>query len=129
MTTPAYCLHTNDTYAHASAEMIGRGVHQLAVVDEDDRFQGLLSMATIQARAPASNTPVSSLVDPESPIVKPDDDSFACLRLMHQAKAHAAAVIDKGHVVGIITLDDLRKDLGPDVDRVLHGRPPLREGY
>jgi len=130
MTSPVHCLHLIDTYAHARGEMVGRSIHQLPVVDEKGRFQGILSMDASAARAPAPDTPVSRLVERGVPTVKPDTDSFACLRLLRDAKAHAAAVLDNGGaLVGIVTLDDLRKDLGGDVDRVLHGSPPLREGY
>ncbi|GEM_PF-3952047 len=109
MTTPAFCLHPADTFAHARAEALGRHVHQLPVVDGEGRLVGMLAPSEVPAPRERSQSPVSRLMETGRLALRPEMTASEGRSLLEAAHVQSAPVLSRRRVVGMITLRDLAR--------------------
>lgn len=116
MSTPAYCLQGADPVAHAQREMLGRGVSQLPVVDDKGRLLGILGLREAKTASPGAR--VATVMKPPLATVTRSMTISTAARHLYERAAHAAPVLERGRVVGLVTLDDLTRalrDAGADI--------------
>jgi CBS domain-containing protein len=112
MTSPVECVRATTTLADALITLVRRGRRHLAVVDDDDRFCGILSDRVVAAAWAAdpgclSMTPVGAALEARA-VVSPGAHILDAARAMRAASTDAVAVIDSsGDVVGIVTGSDM----------------------
>ncbi len=105
-------------------------VHHLFVVDQEGRLCGVVSLLQL-IKAPPT-TLVADLMDPDVIHVRADADQEECARLMARYDLALPVVDETGHVVGVITVDDLvevlEDEATEDIQR-LGGAQPLDRPY
>lgn len=89
--------------------------HGLYPIVEMDRLVGVVEPSDILA-IPRRRWPQVTLGEIGAPLdgtrfVAPDDDAFAVLERMRRERRPRLLVLDRGALVGIVTLDDLRERL------------------
>ncbi|WP_284740509.1 CBS domain-containing protein [Amycolatopsis sp. RTGN1] len=119
MTTPTFALTPSATLAEAAEVMTRHGFTTMPVVDADGRLLGLLSEADI-LRVPASpgdpDTGVmldggprtaGSVMRQSGLAVPAGTEVRELARLMTDAGVRSAPVVEDGHVVGMVTFQDV----------------------
>jgi CBS domain-containing protein len=119
MTTPTFALAPSATLAEAAEVMTRHGFTTMPVVDADGRLLGLLSEADI-LRVPASpgdpDTGVmldggprtaGSVMRRSGVAVPAGTEVGELARLMTDAGVRSAPVVEGGHVVGMVTFQDV----------------------
>ena len=119
MTTPTFALTPSATLAEAAEMMTRHGFTTMPVVDPDGRLLGLVSEADIlRAPAPAGDPDSGVMLDGgprtagslmrRSGVAVPADTEVGELaRLMTDAGVRSAPVVEGGHVVGMVTFQDV----------------------
>jgi CBS domain-containing protein len=87
----------------------------LIVMDNDDRFLGILSdrevtSKVIYSRKPIENILVGDVMNTKLPVVDADDTVESCIRLMNQFKVRYLPVYDNFTFCGIVSSDDILKE-------------------
>jgi CBS domain-containing protein len=87
----------------------------LIVMDEDDRYLGILSDHDITSKAmfgrkPIENILVAEVMNTRLPVVDADDTVERCIRLMRQFKVRYLPVYDNFSFCGIVTSDDILQE-------------------
>jgi len=113
MSSPVQCVRATTTLGTALQTMVRTGVRHLAIVDDADRFIGILSDRAIAAAWAAdpsclSRVAVSSCMESGPAIVGPGAHVLDAARAMRAIGTDAVAVVDAaGVVVGIVTGSDM----------------------
>ena len=117
MTTPTFALTPAATLGEATEMMTGHGFTTMPVVDESGRLLGLLSEADIlRAPVPAGDPDTGAMLDGRTVgavmrtsglTVPPDTEVADLARLMTEAGVRSAPVTENGHVVGMVTFQDV----------------------
>lgn len=127
MTTPTFALTPSATLEEAARMMTAHGFTTMPVVDADGRLLGLLSEEDILRRPAPPGDPDTGVMLDGGPrtagsamrtagLAVPADTAVAELaRRMTDAGVRSAPVVEGGHVVGMITFQD--------VLRAVAGRP------
>lgn len=87
----------------------------LVVMDNDDRFLGILSEHEVATRALISRKPfekivVAEVMNTKLPVVDADDTVENCIRLMRQFKVRYLPVYDNFSFCGIVSSDDILQE-------------------
>lgn len=105
--------------------------HHLFVVDQEGHLCGVVSLLQLIKAPPTAL--VADLMDTDVIQVRTDADQEECARLMARYDIMALPVVDEtGHVVGIITVDDLVDVLEDEATEDIHrlgGAQPLDRPY
>ena len=88
----------------------------LIVVDDDDRFLGLLTEHEITGKAllqkrSAEKISVDELMNTNLPVASADDTVERCMKLMCQHHVQQIPVFEEHHFRGIISSDDLLREV------------------
>ncbi len=107
---PVVTIRTANTVREAQMQMRQAKIRHLPVL-EDGKLVGMLSDRELQQIMPSGlEKPVGEFMTPATSV-----SSEALLRdvveKMREAKVLAYAVVDKGHLIGILTTDDLLRVL------------------
>ncbi len=106
-------------------------VYYLFVVDEENRLVGVVSMRQLVIAPP--HTRIEQIMDPHVIHVRADADQEEAARLMARYDLLALPVVDhKGHLLGLITHDDILKVLEEEATEDIHrlgASEPLEEPY
>jgi CBS domain-containing protein len=108
-------LHTvspRSLVTDALQQMRSENVDYLVVVNEDERFLGLLTdhdVATkiIFGRKPLNKTLVHEIMNTRLPVVTTDDTVEKCMRTMRQHSVRFLPVFDGFDFKGIVSTDDI----------------------
>ena len=109
----AETVRPDDTLKHAASIMQAVDVGPLPVCD-GERIVGIVTDRDITVRAVAagrdpSRTPVRDVMTSEIVYVGADQDVDYAIELMQQHEIRRLPVIEKGRLVGIVTLADLAR--------------------
>ncbi len=136
MTSVTLTLHKDMTVEEAIAHLRvvapeSEAVYYLFVVDREVRLVGVVSLRQIVITPPA--TPIEKVMDPDVIYVRADADQEEAARLMARYDLLALPVVDdEGHLLGLITHDDLvdvlEEEATEDIQR-LGASQPLEEPY
>lgn len=119
MTTPTFALTPSTTLEEAAEMMTAHGFTMMPVVDADGRLLGLLSEVDIlRAPSPPGDPDTGVMLDggPRTAgsvmrtsglAVPADTDVSELARRMTDAGVRSAPVVEGGHVVGMITFQDV----------------------
>ena len=123
MTTPTFALTPSATLEEAAEMMTGHGFTTMPVVDAGGQLLGLLSEADIlRAPVPPGDPDAGVMLDGgprtagsvmrEQGLGVPGDlEVREVARLMTDADVRSAPVVDGGHVVGMVTFQDVLRAL------------------
>lgn len=106
-------------------------VQYVYVIDRDEKLLGVLSLHRLVLSAP--HTPVGELMSTEIWTVRADEDQEVAARIVTERALLALPVVDdEGHLLGIITHDDIdeiiQEEATEDMER-LGGSAPLYVPY
>lgn len=95
----------------------------LVVIDEEDRFLGVITEHDIASKAvlekmPLTKTLVRKLVNKELPIASTDDTVEQCLRRMQQYHVNLLPVFDGLRFKGVVSADDILKQAASSRNRI-----------
>ncbi len=120
MSAPVHCVAPDDDLQLAQLRLSGLGISSLAVVDEESRPVGVISMTDLihvgreQAisRAKAAlltlpDQPVSAQMTSEIVAVAPDDSIETAARCMLERQIHRIYVVDAGKLTGVLSTRDV----------------------
>ena len=105
--------------AAAQAVFESRGVRHLLVARPGRRLVGMLNIgdlvlaAHLERGSPSAR--VSDVMTPRVQCLSPDDSLSVAIALFLRESSHAAAVLDEGDVVGLVTSHDIMGRVFADV--------------
>ena len=126
MSRELICARRSDRFATAYQTMVRAGIHQLPVVDEQQRFVGVLSSREVMEppTRPRADHPVQRYVLRSDVTVLGDTDALTATDLMLENGLDALPVVDRSwKLLGVITETDLLRALRWMVAPVTDGRP------
>ena len=96
----------------ALQQMRCENVDYLVVINDDERFLGIISdhdIATrvVFGRKPLQKTSVKEIMNTRLPVVTTDDTVEKCLRTMHQHNVRFLPVFEGFNFKGIVSSDDI----------------------
>ena len=121
MTREVERVRPGDTPQHASALMDMRRIHHLVVVDRH-RVIGLLTSDDLRQPERVSATTVESLMTRRFATAPPDLTVRKAANLLRGSSAGALPIVERGRLVGIVTISDLLELLGRGVERPSKGQ-------
>jgi acetoin utilization protein AcuB len=116
MTTQVERIRCDDTPKRASALMQMRGIHHLVVVDQH-RVVGLLTADDLRKPESVSAPTVETLMTRHVVSAPPDLTVRKAATLLRGSSVGALPVLDRGRLVGIVTVSDLLELIGRGVER------------
>jgi CBS domain-containing protein len=123
MTTPTFALTPSATLEEAAETMTHHGFTTMPVVDVDGKLLGLVSEADIlRVPAPPGDPDTGVMLDggprtagsvmrQAGPAVPGDIEVRELARMMTDADVRSAPVVEGGHVVGMVTFQDVLRAL------------------
>ena len=115
MSRPVLVVAVGSTVRDAAAALAAHGLSDVPVVDERDRFVGMLAEADLvpdRLDGRRGATTVGPLVRTDAPTATPDGDLLGLVHRMREADVRVVPVLDGDRVAGIVTLADLLRVLG-----------------
>ncbi|GAA2896126.1 hypothetical protein GCM10010472_63390 [Pseudonocardia halophobica] len=115
MSRPVLVVAVASTVRDAAAALAAHGLSDVPVVDERDRFVGMLAEADLvpdRLDGRRGATAVGPLVRTDAPTATPDGDLLGLVHRMREADVRVVPVLDGDRVAGIVTLTDLLRVLG-----------------
>lgn len=116
MSSPVYCIHPEDSVAHARNLFLSKKVGRLVVI-EDERPVGIITKTDIAMRLreaepewrrrPIDRIPVKLLMTEDLITVTPDEDVEEAAKLMVENEIEGIPVVENDELVGIITSTDM----------------------
>jgi CBS domain-containing protein len=125
MSRELLCARRSETFATAYQTMVRAGIHRLPVVDEEQRFIGVLSSKEVMEppTRPRANHPVQRYVLRSDVTVLGDTDALTATDLMLENGLDALPVVDRSwRLIGVITGTDLLRALRGMVAPATDGR-------
>lgn len=111
----AHAIGPDATVLEALKLMATHGIGALLVI-QDDKVLGVMSerdyarKVALLGRA-SHDTPVSHIMTSPAITVTPDDTVDACMRLVTDKRIRHLPVLEKGRVVGVLSIGDLVKTI------------------
>ncbi len=105
----------NDSVLEAMRRMAEHGIGAL-LVTEGDAVLGIMTerdyarKVILHGRS-AADTPVRDIMTPEVLYVRPEDDTMSCMALMTERRMRHLPVMAGTHLVGLISIGDLVKNI------------------
>jgi len=118
MTADPVTLRATDTILAAATAMAEHSIGDVIVVVDDGRPTGLVTDRDLVvfglAAGRDATSPLSELLGPTLHSVRPDASIDEVIAIMHREAIRRVAVVEDGHLLGVITLGDLatRRDPG-----------------
>jgi|tagenome__1003787_1003787.scaffolds.fasta_scaffold20718147_2 CBS-domain-containing membrane protein len=116
MSSPVLVVAVATTVRDAAAALAAHGLAEVPVVDERDRFVGMLAEADLvpdRLDGRRGATAVAPLVRTHAPTATPDGDLLGLVHRMREADVRTVPVLDgDDRVAGIVTFTDLLRVLG-----------------
>lgn len=116
MSSPVYCIHPEDSVAHARNLFLSKKVGRLVVI-EDERPVGIITKTDIAMRLreaepewrrrPIDRIPVKLIMTEDLITVTPDEDVEEAAKLMVENEIEGIPVVENDELVGIITSTDM----------------------
>jgi signal-transduction protein with cAMP-binding, CBS, and nucleotidyltransferase domain len=105
-------ISPNSTISDAICRMTCQNTDYLIVMDEDERFQGLLTEHDIATKAIFSNrsitlTKVNQMMNTRLPAADSDDTVEDCMRLMRRFNVRYVPVFKNLNFLGVVSSDDI----------------------
>jgi len=122
MSSPVLTIRPEAAISLAHSMMKENKVRRLAVVDEQDRLVGILTIGDVREASPSDATTLSiwelnylwaqltvgKIMSQDVVVVKPDETIFEAAKLMLDQKVSGLPVVDEtGKLIGIITESDI----------------------
>jgi CBS domain-containing protein len=122
-TSPAVTVPQTATVAGVAQEMQEHELGFLVVVDGEGRPAGVVTDRDIVVRAVAlgrgRDTPVTEVMSRHPVCAGVDDTVVDAARLMADRQCRRVAVVDADHrLVGVLSLDDLLREAGEELEQV-----------
>jgi CBS domain-containing protein len=119
MTPGVECVQENETLADAAQMMRDLDVGALPICGEDNRLKGMLTDRDIVVKGIAegrdpSTTTAGSLAGGEVVTIGADDSVEDALQVMKQHEVRRLPVIDGHDLVGMISLQDIARNVSDD---------------
>ncbi|WP_345379305.1 CBS domain-containing protein [Pseudonocardia yuanmonensis] len=116
MSDPVLVVALGSTVRDAAAVLAAHGLSEVPVVDERDRFVGMLTEADLvpdrlEGRRGPAPSGVGPLVRTDVPTATPDGDLLGLVQRMREADVRVVPVLDGDRVAGIVTFSDLLRVL------------------
>lgn len=118
MTTDLLTVGPDERLDLAAMVMDQRRIRQLLVVDDADRFLGLVSYRALlrllaeQAEAVDDDVSVRAFMDADPPTVGPGTSLRHAIELMIEERVSALPVVEDGKAVGILSEHDIFRVTG-----------------
>jgi len=122
MSSPVLTIRPEAPISLAHTMMKERKVRRLAVVDEQDRLVGIITIGDVREASPSDATTLSiwelnylwaqltvaKIMSHDILTIRPDDTVYDAAKLMLEHKISGLPVIDEtGHLLGMITESDI----------------------
>ncbi len=109
-------ISPDSSIRYALGQINGKKIEYLIVMDEDEKFLGLITEHDITKRAiftkrPISEMRVREIMNPMLPFVDVNDSLKHCMRLMKQFSIHYLPVFEGLNFRGIISSDDILQEV------------------
>ena len=105
MTRPPLTIHDSDDVALGLQVMAWGGIRHLPVL-HDERLVGVVSERDLLASRHA-NPPIGQVMTSPAQVAAPDDDVTDAARRMVDARLGCLPVLDRGRLIGIVTVTDV----------------------
>ncbi|MDI3502815.1 MAG: hypothetical protein PWR13_165 [Archaeoglobi archaeon] len=143
MNSPVYCIHPDDSVAHARNLFLSKKVGRLVVV-EGERPVGIITKTDVAMRLreaepewrrrPIDRIPVKLLMTEELITVDPGEDVEEAAKLMVENEIEGIPVVENDKLVGIITSTDMlsyyvSKGYDETVEEVMKKEVPVVHRY
>jgi CBS domain-containing protein len=118
MTPHPVTLAPDATLVDAARQMRAKDIGDVLVVGGDGRLRGIVTDRDIVVRAladglSADSTTLGEVCSPDLAVVAPDDDSDRAVELMRDRAVRRVPVVDRGELVGVVSLGDLAIEKDP----------------
>jgi|SRR5436190_22684129 len=118
----------------AFARMTSQNMECLSVVDDNERFLGILTEHDIAKKAVYSNQPpdkinVQEVMNTKIPFANVDDSIEHCILLMKQHHTRHLPVFESFNFRGIISVDDLLEEAIQSRESIFDGEQELHYSY
>jgi len=113
--------------ARDAARVMGVNKVSGVLVTEGERLVGIFTERDLTARVVASGrdpdlTKLSEVMTPRPDVLAPDDSPLNALELMRMRHYRHLPVVDKGHVVGMVSIRDLYAAAKAELEREVRER-------
>lgn len=129
MSKPVITIEENKTAKDAGVLMkttrkgcliITKSKNPVGIISDSD-----LIKRVIATNLKASQVKLSKIMSKPLVTVKPDDDVLVAVRKIRKTKIHRLPVVDKGKIVGLLSLSDIAKT-SPEMTDLLEYREKMR---
>jgi len=130
MTERPFSIPQTATVEHCAKQMDANHIGGILVKD-NGKLLGILTEQDIVRRVIAkglqpNKTPVAEVMEKQMVTIAPDQDVYDALILMRDLNIRHLPVMDKGHMLGLLTLKDVLK-IQPQLFELLVDRFEIRE--
>ena len=117
-------LSGESTVYETVKQMVDCDVAAVVVVDDDGRLRGIVTERDVARRVVAQeldvrHTRLADIMTPDPDVLAPDDTAGDALELMRTRSFRHLPVVDRGEVVGMVSIRDLyaavKNDLEDDI--------------
>lgn len=110
-----HAIGPNDTVYDAIRKMAEHNIGALLVL-EGDRVVGIVTerdyaRKVVLADRSSKETPVSVIMTPQVLCVSPQQTTEECMAIMTENRVRHLPVMDKGRLIGLVSIGDLVKDI------------------
>ncbi len=113
MTTDLFTVHTDDPLEMVAILMDWERIRHIPVEDKDHRLRGLVSYRSLlrflTSGGSTKDTPVSKIMRENVYSIAPETETLEAIRLMQRYRIGCLPVVQDGHLIGIVTLEDIMK--------------------
>jgi CBS domain-containing protein len=113
--------------ARDAAKVMGINKVSAVLVTEGERLIGIFTERDLTARVVASardpdQTQLSEVMTPRPDVLAPDDSALNALELMRMRHYRHLPVVEKGHIVGMVSIRDLYAAAKAELEREVRER-------
>jgi CBS domain-containing protein len=110
-----YTIRPDETVYEAVKKMADKGIGALLVTD-GDRITGIVTerdyaRKTVLAGRSSKETPVAVIMTRDVLCVSPQQTNEECMALMTENRVRHLPVLDRGKLIGLVSIGDLVKDI------------------
>jgi CBS domain-containing protein len=107
MSTQLFTVNENDLAELATTVMKWKSIRHVPVEDNSGKLSGLLTRTHIKREGADVNNIVANIMTKNVVTVQPETEIKEAIKLMKRNEFGCLPVIDKNHLVGIITINDV----------------------
>lgn len=107
MSTQLFTVNENDLAELATSVMKWKEIRHVPVEDNSGKLSGLLTRTHIKREGADINNIVANIMTKNVVTVQPDTEIREAIKLMKRNEFGCLPVVDKNHLVGIITINDV----------------------